>query len=61
MIRHGQVSNDNDSGYGITLLLLHCLSQEVALSGHDDGFLRCPLSGVKRTFESAAAMSINDP
>jgi hypothetical protein len=30
MIRHGQVSNDNNNSYGITLILLHCLSQEVA-------------------------------
>jgi hypothetical protein len=33
----------------------------LALSGHDKGFQRRPLSGVKQTFGSAAAMSANDP
>jgi hypothetical protein len=33
----------------------------MALSGHDDDLRRGPLSGVKRTSGSAAAMSANDP
>ena len=38
-------TNMTDSGYGIAPLLLDCMSQEVALSGHRNGFRRCPLSG----------------
>jgi hypothetical protein len=33
----------------------------MALSGHDSGSRRRPLSGIKRTFETAATMSANDP
>src|SRR6516225_5040021 len=33
----------------------------LALSGHANDAQGCPLSGVERTFGSAAAMSANDP
>ena len=41
--------------------LLQSKSLLLARSGHDDGLRRCPLSGLKQTFGSAAGMSANDP
>src|SRR5215472_141237 len=37
------------------------MSLLLALSGHSDHFQRCPLSGVKRTFNWPVAMSAFDP
>jgi putative ABC transport system substrate-binding protein len=48
-------------GHRIDRALLRCMSPVLALSGHHDRAERCPLSGGKRTFGSASAMSANDP
>jgi hypothetical protein len=41
--------------------VLHCMSLELALSGHLNALNRCPLSGEKRTLLGHAPMSASDP